>query len=113
MKLIIVTKYYHPYVTITQADYGQSATLSFGQRRAISLIYPLSVVSAVQRYSLPTHRRDKLAYILQTNMRPREEAGDLYKQMEHYELYKRNYATNIFFDPTKTSLSELHNANYI
>ena len=46
-------------------------------------------------------------------MRPREDEGELYKQMEHYEMYKRNYATNIFFDPTKISLSELQNANYI
>ena len=84
-----------------------------GSEEQFHWLSPFPVVSAVQRYSLPTHRRDKLAYILQTNMSPREEEGELYKQMEHYEMYKRNYATNIFFDPTKTSLSELHNANYI
>ena len=56
--------------------------------------------------------KNRLAYILQkSNANSSFEEGDqneLIAQMKQYEMYKKEYAGNIIFDPTKTELSKLN-----
>ena len=61
---------------------------------------------------MPEAGKDRLAYILQSsNAKSSFEEGyqkELIAQMKQYEMYKKEYAGNIIFDPTKTELSKLN-----
>ena len=72
-------------------------------------IFTFSVVSELQ---LSPKGSDKLAYIFQTSdATSSADEGDqeeLVQQMKQYEMYKKKYARNTIFDPTKTELSKLN-----
>ena len=54
-------------------------------------------------------RQTHLAYILKSDIAKAsfesEHQQELLSQMKEYEMYKRDFARNIVFDPTETDLS--------
>ena len=54
-------------------------------------------------------RQTQLAYILKSDVArsslKSEHWQELLSQMKEYEMYKRDFARNIVFDPTETDLS--------
>ena len=74
--------------------------------------FSIFLFSVVGELLLSPLGKEKLAYILKTsNAKSSADEGyqqELFQQMKQYEMYKKKYANNIIFDPTKTELSKLN-----